>query len=54
MLFVIGSLVPIIAQSAFLGLEFFVGAIQALVFGMLAMNFMALATQGHGQEEEQH
>jgi F-type H+-transporting ATPase subunit a len=50
MLFVIGSLVPVIAQSAFLGLEFFVGLIQAVVFGMLTMVFMAQATQGHGEE----
>lgn len=54
MLFVIGSLVPIVAQSALLGLEFFIGAIQAFVFGMLAMIFMSMATQGHGHEEEEH
>lgn len=54
MLFVIGSLVPVVAQAGFLGLEFFIGAIQALVFGMLAMIFMSMATQGHGHEEGQH
>jgi F0F1-type ATP synthase membrane subunit a len=32
-------------------LEFFVGAIQAIVFGMLAMVFMSQATQGHGGHE---
>jgi len=52
MLFVIGSLVPIIAQAGFLALEFFVGAVQAVVFGMLTMIFMAMAVQGHGHEEE--
>ena len=52
MLFVIGSLVPVIAQAGFLGLEFFIGLIQALVFGLLTMIFMAMATQGHGHEEE--
>jgi len=52
MLFVIGALVPVIAQSAFLGLEFFVGAIQAIVFGMLTMIFMAQATMGHGDHGE--
>jgi F-type H+-transporting ATPase subunit a len=31
--------------------EFFIGAIQAFVFGMLTMVFMAQATQGHGSEE---
>jgi len=52
MLFVIGSLVPVVAQSIFLGLEFFVGAIQAVVFGMLTMTFMAQATSGHGGHAE--
>ena len=32
--------------------EFFVAAIQAFVFGMLTMVFMANATQGHGHQEE--
>lgn len=54
LLFVIGTLVPILAQSGFLMLEFFVGLIQAVVFGMLAMVFMAQATQGHGSPEEGH
>ena len=52
LLFVIGSLVPVFAQSIFLLLEFFVGIIQALVFGMLTMVFMSLATQGHAEHEE--
>jgi F-type H+-transporting ATPase subunit a len=47
LLFVIGSLVPVFAQSMFLMLEFFVGLIQAIVFGMLTMVFMSQATQGH-------
>ncbi len=36
--------------------ELFVGVIQAFVFGMLTMVFMAQATQGHGEEhaEEAH
>ncbi len=54
LLFVIGTLVPVFAQSLFLGLEFFVGLIQAVVFGMLTMVFMAQATQGHGEPEEGH
>jgi len=56
LLFVIGSLVPVFAQSIFYLLEFFVGLIQAIVFGMLTMVFMAQATQGHGDhhEEEAH
>ena len=52
MLFVIGSLVPVVAQAGFLGLEFFVGLVQAIVFGMLTMVFMSMATQSHGHEEE--
>ncbi|HAY84018.1 MAG TPA: ATP synthase F0 subunit A [Chloroflexi bacterium] len=48
LLFVIGSLVPIFAQSGFLMLEFFIGLIQAVVFGMLTMVFMAQATESHG------
>ena len=51
LLFVIGSLVPVFAQSLFLMLEFFVGLIQAVVFGMLTMVFMAQATAGHGDHE---
>ena len=33
--------------------ELFVGVIQAFVFGMLTMVFMAQATQGHGHEEHE-
>jgi len=32
--------------------ELFVGIIQAFVFGMLTMVFMAQATQGHSHEED--
>lgn len=54
LLFVIGALIPVFAQSGFLLLEFFIGAIQAIVFGLLTMTFMAQAMQGHsggGHEE---
>jgi F-type H+-transporting ATPase subunit a len=51
LLFVIGALIPVFAQSGFLMLEFFVGAIQAIVFGLLTMTFMAQAMQGHGGGE---
>jgi F-type H+-transporting ATPase subunit a len=56
LLFVMGSLLSRVAffQVAFLMLEFFVGLIQALVFGLLTMTFMAQATQGHGEHEEVH
>jgi F-type H+-transporting ATPase subunit a len=57
LLFVMGSLLGMIAimPSIFYMLEFFVGAIQAIVFGLLTMTFMAQATQGHGGgHEESH
>lgn len=40
-----------ILPSIILLFELFVGIIQAFVFGMLTMVFMAQATQGHGHEE---
>jgi F-type H+-transporting ATPase subunit a len=52
LLFVIGTLIPVFVQSLLLGLEFFVGLIQAVIFGMLTMVFMAQATQGHGEQHE--
>jgi F-type H+-transporting ATPase subunit a len=54
LIFVMGSLVPVFAPAMFYLLEFFVGLIQAIVFGMLTMTFMAQATQGHGEHEEAH
>lgn len=56
LLFVMGSLLGMIAvmPSIFYMLEFFVGAIQAVVFGLLTMTFMAQATQGHGGHKEEH
>ncbi|MDX1435808.1 MAG: F0F1 ATP synthase subunit A [Anaerolineales bacterium] len=54
LLLVIGSLVPVFVPSAILLLEFFIGAIQAIVFGMLTMVFMSQATQGHGDHAEEH
>jgi F-type H+-transporting ATPase subunit a len=38
----------------FYGLEIFVGAIQAFVFGMLTLVFAVLAVSGHGDHEEEH
>ncbi|HHH82736.1 MAG TPA: ATP synthase F0 subunit A, partial [Chloroflexi bacterium] len=34
--------------------EFMVGLIQALVFGMLTMVFMTMATQSHDEHGEEH
>lgn len=54
LLFVIGTLVPVLAQTIFLLLEFLIGLMQALVFGMLTMIFISRATIGHGHEEGAH
>jgi len=54
LLFVIGSLIPVFAQSAVLLFEFFIGLIQALIFGMLTLVFMSQATAGHAHEEATH
>jgi F-type H+-transporting ATPase subunit a len=42
-----------ILPSMIMMFELFVGVIQAFVFGMLTMVFMAQATQGHGEEHEE-
>jgi F-type H+-transporting ATPase subunit a len=49
LLFLIGSLVPVFLQSGVVLFELLVGAIQALVFGMLTMVFMTMATQSHDE-----
>ena len=49
---IMGSLFLII-QSGFLFLELFFGVIQAFVFCMLTMVFMTMATQTHGEHQEQ-
>ena len=54
LLFVMSFLLPVIAPWPFFLLEFFVGIIQALVFGMLTAIFMSLATVSHHHEEEHH
>jgi F-type H+-transporting ATPase subunit a len=54
LLFVMGFLLGkfTLVPTIFYMLEFFVGAIQAVVFGMLTMTFMAQATQGHDDHPE--
>lgn len=47
---VIGSLLPV-AQFGILFLELFFGFVQALVFGMLTLVFMTVASQSHGSHE---
>jgi len=46
----VGAMVPVFAPSMIMAFELFIGAIQAFVFGMLTLVFMAQATQGHGDE----
>ncbi|NIS80692.1 MAG: F0F1 ATP synthase subunit A [Anaerolineales bacterium] len=54
LLFVMGSLIPVVVQSGFLFLELFVGLIQALVFGMLTLVFMTMATMAHDEHGEEN
>jgi len=49
LLFVMAFLLPV-ANVAFFGLELFVGVIQAMVFGLLALIFMTGATVSHGDD----
>lgn len=48
----VGAMVPVFVPAMIMMFELFIGAIQAYVFGMLTLTFMAQATQGHGGEEE--
>jgi F-type H+-transporting ATPase subunit a len=56
LLALVGVMLPVFMPSMILMFEFFIGLIQAFVFGMLTMVFMAQATRGHGGEahEEAH
>ncbi|MBI3336245.1 F0F1 ATP synthase subunit A [Candidatus Peregrinibacteria bacterium] len=54
LLVVIAFLMPYIAPLPFLGLELFVGLIQALVFALLTLVFLQMATAAHsGAEHDQ-
>lgn len=50
----IGVMIPVFVPSLVFMFEFFIGLIQAFVFGMLTMVFMAQATKGHGEHTEEH
>lgn len=54
LLLVMARIIPFFVPMPFLGLELFVGFIQALVFSMLALVFMNMAMAGHGDHEEAH
>ena len=50
LLLVISFLAPAIIPIPFLGLEIFVGFVQALVFSMLTLVFLKIAVTGHEEE----
>lgn len=54
LLAVIVFLVPWVAALPFLGLEMFVGLIQAFIFAMLTLVFVTMATIGHGEGHGEH
>lgn len=47
LLVVIGFLIPLVVPIPFIGLEIFIGLIQAMVFAMLTLVFCTIATQHH-------
>ncbi len=54
LLLVMTSLIPFFLPIPFLGLELFVGFIQALVFSMLALVFINMAMASHDEHAEAH
>ena len=51
LLIAMGFLIPLIGIAPFIGLELFVGFIQAFIFAMLTLVFAVMATTPHGEEE---
>lgn len=54
LLSVIPSLVPLVVVLPFMGLELFVGVVQALIFGLLSLAFITMATISHGHGGSEH
>ncbi len=54
LLAVISSLLPLVGPLPFYGLELFVGFIQALVFTMLTLVFLEMATTSHDTHSSDH
>jgi F-type H+-transporting ATPase subunit a len=54
LLIAMGFLLPLIGMLPFMGLEVFVGLIQAFVFAMLTLVFGVTASAHHGEEHEEH
>ena len=48
----VGAMLPVFMPAMIFMFEFFIGAIQAFVFGMLTLVFMTQATHGHGDESQ--
>ncbi len=53
LLITMAGLIPLAVPVAFFGLELFVGIVQALIFSMLTLVFLTIATLHHGGEEHQ-
>jgi F-type H+-transporting ATPase subunit a len=53
-LVIVGFLAPYIIPLPFLFLETFVGFIQAFIFAMLTLVFVAMAVSGHEEHAEAH
>ncbi len=53
LLAVMAFIIPFLISVPFLGLEIFVGFMQAFVFAFLTLIFMYMATLGHGPEHEE-
>ena len=51
LLAVLAFLVPWVVELPFLGLELFVGFIQAFIFAMLTLVFLSVATAAHGDSQ---
>ena len=51
LLMAMGFLLPLIGLIPFLGLELFVGLIQAFIFAMLTLVFASMASVSHGGDE---
>jgi len=54
LLVVVSFLVPYAIPIPFLGLELFVGVIQALVFSLLTLAFIKMAVTPHGDHNSDH
>jgi len=54
MLLVLASLVPLMLTLPFLGLEVFIGLIQAFIFYILTLAFFSMATISHDHTKEGH